>query len=87
MRPVAVGLVARMLALAQESCFGFLGFEDNGREGRMGLVTAVAEGLFLGIAAGAPSVILSCFQPYFSRAFMSDMRFKFGHGLLLEIQS
>ena len=73
--PIAVGLVAAMLALAQEGGLRFLRREDQGHEWRMGLVGAVAEGLFLGMPAGTPGVFLPLFQLHLGRGFRGNIRF------------
>ena len=51
-----------VLALAKESGLGFLGLENDRREGGMGLMTSIAERLILGMAAGTPSVSFAGFQ-------------------------
>ena len=47
MRPIAVGFVLGVFALAEEGGFCFLGLKNHGREFGV-LVGAVAEGLALG---------------------------------------
>jgi hypothetical protein len=69
-----------VLALAQKSGLGFLRAEDQGFE-LGGLVGSVAEGLALGVPAGAPGVFFSGFQLHLSWIFRGDMGF--GHGFLL----
>ena len=61
MGAVAKGFGIAVLALAQVGGLGFFGLEDKRFEGRVGRVTSVTEGLFLGMAAGTPSVSLSGF--------------------------
>jgi hypothetical protein len=79
---VAIGRVLRMLALAKERGFLFLGLEDHRRKARMGLVGAVAEGLFGGMTAGAPCVGFSGFQFHLDGLFGGNVRFR--HFLLLD---
>ncbi len=82
---IAVGLVARMLALTEESGLGFLGFEDDRCNGWMGLVTSITEGLAFGMPASAPGIGFSCFQLNLCWEFRGDVGF--GHFCLLEFDA
>jgi hypothetical protein len=45
MCPIAIGLILRMLALAQKSCLRFLGLEDDRGESLVSFMGAIAERL------------------------------------------
>lgn len=80
MRAVAVGFVLRMLALAKESGFGFLGLENDWGHAVF-LVGPVTEGLAFRMAAGTPGVGLARLQFHLDGKFVGDMGF--GHDFLL----
>jgi hypothetical protein len=73
---VAIGLVVRVLAIAEESGLGFLGLENEWGESRVGLVGSIAKRLFVRVSAGAPGVGLSRFQFHFRGLFSGDIRFR-----------
>jgi hypothetical protein len=85
MGAVAIGLVLRMLTLAKEGGLGFLRLEDDGRERRVGLVGAVAEGLAFRMATGAPGVGFTRFQLHLCGKFLGDIGFWHIFYLLISI--
>jgi hypothetical protein len=74
---ITIRLVTAVLALAKKDGFGFLNFKNDGCGRRVGLVASIAEGLFLGMAAGAPGVVFPRFQLRFRGKFKGNIWF--GH--------
>jgi Na+(H+)/acetate symporter ActP len=72
MRPITKGTFLRVLACAEVDRAVGLGLVRNGRKGRA-LVGAVAEGLALAVAAGAPVVGLAGFDKDGYRRLLRDM--------------
>jgi len=74
MRPITIGLIAAVFALAEKNRLVFLGFENDGFELR-GLVVAVAKRLIFGKTASTPGVVFPRDQIHFRGKFKGDMGF------------